>query len=254
MHRNLLVFVVCFASFQAIGWASEEETVDLLRRAERAAQDGKSAEAVRWATAAIDAGVIDPVVYYLRGREHFRLGKVRQSVDDFDRFLAQRPDRSTSLWERGISCYYAGQYAAGAKQFADYQTYHSNDVENAVWHLLCNSKVKGFETARQQLLPIQSDRRVPMMTIYDLFRGEAQPDDVLKAVKDRPSTKEQMNHRLFYAHLYLGLYYEACGEAAKAREHILTAAEKHRIQGYMWDVAHVHAQRFQPDRPTKSGS
>ena len=41
-----------------------------------------------------------------------------------------------------------------------------------------------------------------------------------------------------------GLYYEAAGDNAKAKEHITTAAEKHKIGHYMWDVARVHAERL----------
>lgn len=249
MNRFALLLGLFFASVNVMALSAEEDTADaLLQRANRAAQEGKSAEAVRLATAAIDVGKVDALAFYLRGREHFRLGQVGKSISDFDRYVQLRPDRRARLWERGISCYYGGQYAQGAKQFAEYQTYHGNDVENAVWHMLCNSKVNDFETATRHLLSIKSDRRVPMMRIYDLFRGEAQPQDVLEAAKAGQPTEEQLNHRLFYAHLYLGLYYEARGEVEKARSHIVTAAEKHRIDGYMWDVAHVHAERFRQNR------
>ena len=47
--------------------------------------------------------------------------------------------------------------------------------------------------------------------------------------------------RLFYTHLYLGLYYEAAGKEKLARGHLIKAADDHRIGHYMWDVAHVHA-------------
>jgi hypothetical protein len=49
------------------------------------------------------------------------------------------------------------------------------------------------------------------------------------------------NRQLFYAHLYLGIYYEVAGDKTKALEH-LTLAEKGRISHYMGDVAHVHAE------------
>ena len=32
---------------------------------------------------------------------------------------------------------YAGEFAKGAKQFVDYQTFHSQDVENSAWRYLC---------------------------------------------------------------------------------------------------------------------
>jgi lipoprotein NlpI len=46
---------------------------------------------------------------------------------------------------------------------------------------------------------------------------------------------------MFYAHLYLGLYFEAIGENEQAREHILKAAERSKENGYMGDVARLHA-------------
>ena len=46
----------------------------------------------------------------------------------------------------------------------------------------------------------------------------------------------------FYAHLYLGLYFEALGDAKLAREHITRAAEDFSENHYMGDVARVHLQ------------
>ncbi len=247
MHRLAFFIVVYFASVTVVAWSAEEESPEaLLQRAGRASQDGNAAEAVRLATAAIAFDNVDPMAYRLRGREHFRLGNVDKSIADFDRCAELQPNRQTSLWERGISYYYGGRYVEGAKQFEDYQTYHSEDVENAVWHVLCNSKVKDYATAKQNILSIRRDRRVPMMTIYDLFRGQARPEDVIQR-----ATAESGDAALFYAHLYVGLYHEARGEAEKAREHISTAAEKYRIGHYMWDVARVHAERFKHDTPSK---
>ena len=51
----------------------------------------------------------------------------------------------------------------------------------------------------------------------------------------------------FYAHLYLGLYYEVTGDAAKAKEH-LELATRHKIGHYMWNVADVHAKRLTADK------
>jgi lipoprotein NlpI len=79
--------------------------------------------------------------------------------------------------------------------------------------------------------------------VYALFAGKAKPDDVLTAARAGDPRGDELKRRLFYAHLYLGLWYEAGGKPAEAREHILEA-EKHKIGHYMWDVAHVHAERL----------
>ena len=45
---------------------------------------------------------------------------------------------------------------------------------------------------------------------------------------------------LFYAHLYLGLYFEALGEDKKSASHIKMAATDYRMDHYMGRVAQVH--------------
>jgi lipoprotein NlpI len=115
-----------------------------------------------------------------------------------------------------------------------------NDVENAVWHYLCVARASGVEKARASLLKIGKDRRVPMMEVYDLFAGKAKPADVLTAARAGKPPRELLNQQLFYAHLYLGLYYETLGDKKQTLEHLQQAANEHRIGHYMWDVARVH--------------
>ena len=45
-----------------------------------------------------------------------------------DKYLELNPERRPSHWQRGISCYYAGMYDEGRKQFEAYQTFLDNDV------------------------------------------------------------------------------------------------------------------------------
>ena len=82
-----------------------------------------------------------------------------------------------------------------------------------------------------------------------LYKGKAGVDDVLAAAKEGNPPPGVLRERLFYAHLYIGLYYEAAGRAKLAREHIALAAEN-RVDHYMGDVARVHRdllpQRFAP--------
>jgi lipoprotein NlpI len=108
---------------------------------------------------------------------------------------------------------------------------------------LCVARGSGVEKAKANLLPITEDRRVPMMQIYGLYQGKLTPDDVLAAANANPPNPDTHNQRLFYAHLYIGLWYEAAGNAELAKKHILES-EKHKIAHYMWDVAHVHAERL----------
>lgn len=177
--------------------------------------------------------------YDLRGAEHFKLGNIKQSIADFDQAIELDPRRKPGHWQRGIAYYYAGQYDAGRKQFEGYQTVDDSDVENAVWRFLCMARASTPEKARGEILKIGEDRRVPMKQIYELFAGNAKPQEVLSAAKAGDPDKATLNRRLFYAYQYLGLYHEAQGNDDQALEYTRKAVD-HKIGHYMWDVARVH--------------
>jgi lipoprotein NlpI len=175
-----------------------------------------------------------------RGNAHFMLGKFNESIADFDRVIELRPEQANGHWRRGISLYYAGKYEEGKKQFEGYEKVDTNDVENAVWHFLCAARKDGVKKARKSLLKIGTDRRVPMMQVYELFKGTIEPADVLTAAKAGDLSDDQRKPMLFYAHLYLGLYHDVLGEKKKAAEHLALAAGKYKIGHYMGEVARVH--------------
>ncbi|HTD85199.1 MAG TPA: tetratricopeptide repeat protein [Candidatus Binatia bacterium] len=174
--------------------------------------------------------------FHERGWARFKLGQFKESVADFDQFLKLQPDFAPEHWQRGIALYYAGEYERGRNQFEAHQKVNPRDVENAVWHFLCVARLNGVEKAKASLIPVQGDTRVPMKEIHALFAGKAKPEDVLAAAR-QPG-------ELFYAHLYLGLYYAAYGDKAKAGEHIDKAATEFHMNNYMGDVARVHAALF----------
>lgn len=183
--------------------------------------------------------------YNRRGAEHFKLGHIQQSLDDFDRAIKLDPAQAPYNWQRGISLYYAGRYDDGRKQFELHQTVNSNDVENAVWRYLCMARAGTVASARAAILPIQHDARIPMMQIYALYQGKLGVDDVLAAAKAGTPPDEELNDRMFYAHLYIGLYYEAAGDKKAAREH-MERAVSYRSNHYMGDVARVHLGLMKP--------
>ena len=226
---------------------AEDSNDSSLAEAAAAAQAGDSKVAIRILDTVIADRPGEAIAYYLRGREHFRTGGIADSMQDFDKYVELQPERHSRLWERGITCYYAGRFEEGAKQFQLYQTYHSEDVENAAWHFLCLVRAKGFDHARKSLLTIRRDGRIPMMTVYDLFGGKASPKDVLEAAKRAGA--EQRTRATFYAHLYLGLYFEAKDEPEQAKKYIQLAAKQRQVGGYMGDVAHVHHQRLKAEEP-----
>jgi lipoprotein NlpI len=203
---------------------------------------GQSAEAVENYSEVVKRSPDHGAAIYRRAVEYFRLGKIKESVADFDKIAALHPDRAPQLWQRGICYYYAGAFAKGRQQFETHQTVNQQDVENAVWHFLCVAKLRDFEKAREQLIPIQEDPRVPMTQIHALFAGRAKPEDVLSAARAGGPNPEQLRDRLFYAHLYLGLYEEARGDAVASLDHMKKAAGDYAQKHYMGDVARVHVK------------
>ena len=150
-------------------------------------------------------------VYERRGEDHFRVGHFKESVADFDKVIELNPGHAPHHWQRGISLYYAGEFDKGARQFELHKTVNPEDVENAVWHFLCVARQSGVEKARQSLIPIHGDTRVPMMQVFALFGGKGTEKDVMDAVNAGNPDAAELKDRLFYAHLYLGLYEEASG-------------------------------------------
>jgi len=254
----------------------EKKIKELLRQATDAWEKGDFEKAVETVTKVIESDPKKPALYFFRGSLHedwnkhdravadfttcieldprnaealnhrgseqFKLGKIKESVADFDRFLELRPMARNSHWKRGISLYYLGRFEDGKKQFEGYEKVDTNDVENAVWHFICNARAVGVEKARGQILTIGKDRRVPMMQVYELFKGQLKPEEVLAAAEAGKVDAEQRKQQLFYAHLYLGIYHDILGDKKKALGHLTDAAGKYRIGHYMGDVAHVHEQ------------
>ncbi len=109
-----------------------------------------------------------------------------------------------------------------------------------MWHYLCNARANGREKARRELIPVTDDTRVPMKQVLELFAGKLKPQDVLEAAEAAKLDGEPLKEARFYANLYVALYYESEGNAAKCLEHMAVAAEKYKIGHYMWDVAAVH--------------
>lgn len=217
-----------------------ESARELLDQAVRAANQGKFEQAVELAGKAID---LDPKAadpYQFRGLVHFRAGKIKESITDFDKFIELNPKAKISHWQRGISYYYAGRYDEGRKQFEGYQEFDSADVENAVWRFMCMAKKDSLAAARKDILKVGNDRRLVMKEVYEMFAGRLKPADVLKvaeaALKDDPKNTDPP----FYAHLYVGIYFDLEGDRKQALTHLERAVNDYRIRHYMWDVARVH--------------
>jgi lipoprotein NlpI len=206
MNSLWLVFAALVVSFSANGFAAEPTPQELFSEGVRLFFDAKPVESARV----------------------------------FDQLVVAVPGAEPELWQRGLALYYAERYADGQKQFERHKTVNPNDVENPAWHFLCVARLKGAAAAREALLPVGEDRRVPMKEILDLYAGKCEPAAVLAAAEQGDG--ESRRNQLCYAHLYLGLYFEALGDAKKAREHITQAAGPFRMDHYMGKVAVMHAK------------
>ena len=264
-----LVFVLCCAAS-----ASNDESKKLAEEADAALAAGKFPDALDLAAKAAKADPKDANAPWVAGRAHLSLrqheeavkaftavlalapkqtrandfrgdallksGKFKEAIADFDVYLEANPQKAPDHWRRGIALYYAGRFDDGAKQFDIHRTVNPEDVENSAWHYLCNARANTPKKAREDLIPVKDDARVPMKQVLQLFAGKLKPKDVIDAAETADLKGGALTEARFYANLYVGLYYESEGDAKKCLEHVTAAAEKYKIGHYMWDVADVH--------------
>jgi lipoprotein NlpI len=226
--------------------AADPKNVDaFFLRGEAYSRQRKYSEAIKDYDAALALDKTYLIAVDRRGSARFCLGMIDESIADFNTYLKAYPRQEPGHWRRGISFYYAGKYAEGAKQFDDGQVEFGADVENVFWHFLCKARKDGIKKAREQLLTLKGDdKRVPFMKINDMLHEKAKPADVIEAGEKADLKGDDATEAKFYANLYVALYFEAEGQADKCREHLTAAVEKYKIGHYMWDVANVHLARM----------
>ncbi len=182
-------------------------------------------------------------LHQTRGEQRFKKADIQGSVDDFEFVVKKNPGQKAFHWQLGISYYYNKQYQEGKGLFQLHKTVNPNDVENAVWHFICNTQIVGFEKAQAALIPIKHDSRVPMMDIYELFAGRLSLDKFFEKIPNYKKVDSPRTTSLMYTHQYLGLYFEALNKLEKAKEHTLLAAEhyhSYQRSHYMGDTVVTH--------------
>lgn len=236
MTAQLSVLLCC----SCLCWQTgQDDWRGLASKAQQAEKTGNLQDARKLLDTAIKLEPKRAELFSMRGGILFKQTKIAESLADFDQQIRLKPSDAPAHWRRGLTLYYADKFSEGVAQFVTSDKAEPEDVENAVWHLLCNAKVKGLEPARKELLKVSQDSRVPMMEVYALFAGRSSVEKVLLAanatgVQDKTSSR-------FYAYLYCGLFEEMMGNSMKSQEYIRKALE-HPIDHYMMDVARVHVQ------------
>jgi lipoprotein NlpI len=252
----------------------EKKSSELAQEAGSALENGKAKEAIELATKAIKLDSKNFAAHYVLGQANYslkqneeaakafrevlrlnpkaaavhdrlgdallKLGRFTEAIAEFDEFLKGNPKAAPDHWRRGIALYYAGKFDEGRKQFDLHRTVNPEDVENSAWHYLCNARATSPKKAREDLIPVTKDARVPMKQVLELFAGKLMPQDVLDAAENSKLKEEALKEARFYANLYVALYYESEGDAKKTLEHLTTAVEKYKIGHYMWDVGEAH--------------
>jgi lipoprotein NlpI len=232
--------VLCFLLLHAAIVISSDDWMKLASDASAAEAQGQLQDAKKLLDDAVKMEPKQATLYSRRGGVHFKLAMIKESLADFDEQIKLKPKDAAAHWRRGLTLYYAEKHNDGVAQFITSDQAEPEDVENAVWHLLCNAKVKGVEAARKELLKVGKDSRVPMMEVYEMFAGRSTVEKVMaRAEADSVEAKERQSRR-FYAHLYCGLFEEMMGHREKSLEYTDKAVKDYPIEHYMMDVAKVH--------------
>lgn len=183
----------------------------------------------------------------------YACGEMKEAAKVYDQILESVPNLKPQLWQRGLALYYSERFKDAVDQFDSHQTYNSQDVENAVWHLLCKAKLSSIEEARKSMIQIKRDTRVPMKQVFDMFSGTGSPEEVLKAAGYNEE-KTKRDSSIYHGLLYVGLFHEMNGDA-KASSEAMVKALKHKpyMTGLMGHVAegHLRARKAYPSEPTK---
>lgn len=229
-------------SFRALGGGSTAGgQAPSLAEARRLESAGRLEDAERVLDRLLASRPGDWRVLLGRGGVRFKRADVSGSLADFDRAAEIEPRVAPELWQRGISQYYERRFAECEELFESHRGVNPADVENAAWHFLCVAAQRGPEAARRELLPVGTDRRPSMSEVYQLYRGELGPDELLSAPWSRLDDERYRSLGEFYARLYLGLWHEAHGREAQSAAEIERALEAGST-GYMNDVARVHRE------------
>ena len=186
-------------------------------------------------------------VHSRRGDALFFLRRYRESVAEYQAMVRLNPSLDASHWRLGIALFYAGQPATAAAQFDKYHSFDNVDRENGIWRYLSQRKATDAATAKKELLRYEKDDREPFPAVYKLFDGSLSPEAALRTIpRDLPA--QELEKRLFYTELYIGVHAAAQGQRVEARKFLRLAVSRKwpRNSGfgpnYMWHVARVQLE------------
>lgn len=116
-----------------------------------------------------DKTVNDPYLaqkLVFRGMNAFRNGQVDESIQLFDQAEALKPSMTPYLWQRGLSYYYADRFAEASQQFRVDVQVNPLDVEEIVWDIASQMRLRPNESPNAMALPAgKRDRRKIMVRL-----------------------------------------------------------------------------------------
>jgi lipoprotein NlpI len=156
---------------------------------------------------------------YCRGNVHFAAGEFDKSTADFSKAIALGGTEAKIFHQRGIARFYASKLDEAAEDFS--RAAEEGDSESRVYsdlwqtwtHRRLGKPVPDAVVKRAAAQP-RGDWPRPALAA---MTGQLPPEAVLKALESKAGDDRTMASSEGY--FYLGQYYAARGDAAKAREY-----------------------------------
>lgn len=184
-----------------------------------------------------------------RGDMRQFLGKFEGAVADYEKMIALDPAQDAPHWRLGISYYFTGAFAKGARQFEKYHAYDNRDRENGIWKFLCQVRAQNLETARKEMLVYTRFDREPFPSLYQMLAGEKTPQEILKEAAAKEF--ENQPQVRFFAKYYAGVYLSLTGRTEEGLKLVEEAVALFTPEtagtggpGYMWQVARLHVREI----------
>lgn len=169
----------------------------------------------------------------------FLAGKPTESLPYFDKANELEPQLAADNWQRGIALACASKWKEGAAQFKLHHDVNPNDVENSAWYFLCLAKSENPTKAEETIIPSGGDPRPPMMAVLEMLKGKKTPEEVITSAEQMTVAGSQRELALFYADLYVGLYYDSIGKSTEAKKFLQSSLTR-KTGGYMLDTARIY--------------
>ena len=162
------------------------------------------------------------------GRDHLAGGNVTAALADLRAAVDVHPNSEPFAWEIGVALYYAEDFAGAAAHFALMHA-KSPNAEAVVWHGACRDRLK--PAPRPAALDLGDAKRDPFLEQVVALFAAGSDDEKAKALAaveaetippsaDIPKNAKNrvFERKMYYAHLYLALYFDGA-DAQRSKWH-----------------------------------